>query len=44
MSMLDVNDDLGAVEAGEALLSFAITIAEGGDVPKGSTEPSTNAF
>ena len=33
--MLDVQDDLGAAEAGEALLSFAITIAEGGEVPKG---------
>lgn len=35
MSTLDVQDDLGAAEAGEALLSFAITIAEGGEVPKG---------
>lgn len=35
MAMLDADDDLGAAEAGEALLTFAITIAEGGDVPKG---------
>jgi hypothetical protein len=34
MATLDAEDDLGAAEAGEALLSFAITIAEGGDVPK----------
>lgn len=33
MAMLEVEDELGAVEAGEALLSFAITIAEGGKVP-----------
>lgn len=35
MSAIGAQDDLGAAEAGEALLSFAITIAEGGDVPKG---------
>jgi hypothetical protein len=34
MAMLDVEDDLGAIEAGEALLAFAIRIAEGGEVPK----------
>lgn len=34
MSKLGVQDDLEAAEAAEALLSFAITIAEGGEVPK----------
>jgi hypothetical protein len=31
---LDPQTELGAIEAGETLLSFAITIAEGEDVPK----------
>ena len=35
MPAADVQDDLGAAEAAETLLSFAITIAEGGDVPTG---------
>ena len=34
MAAVNVQDELGAAEAGETLLSFAITIAEGGDVPK----------
>jgi len=34
MSAIDVQGDLGAADACEALLAFAITIAEGGDVPK----------
>jgi hypothetical protein len=35
MTAVDVQDKLGAAEADETLLSFAITIAQGEDVPKG---------